>query len=128
MQKRRCCQRRSGAPNAWNRPTSTGADGSDPLWLCWRGKPSRDPRVSLRRIQVESIGSKLNFLASGCNQSQHRSHWAVALDSNFEESGLQGHLVGARLNHVRCPTFEAPQLMVSALKLTPGVEVAVFDV
>src|SRR6266446_4502906 len=25
---------------AWNRPTSTGAGGSDPLWLCWRGKPS----------------------------------------------------------------------------------------
>jgi hypothetical protein len=24
---------------AWNRPTSTGADGSDPLWHCWRGKP-----------------------------------------------------------------------------------------
>src|SRR5258705_1771569 len=24
---------------AWNRPTSTGAGGSDPLWLCWRGKP-----------------------------------------------------------------------------------------
>src|SRR5258708_10441490 len=23
----------------WNRPTSTGAGGSDPLWLCWRGKP-----------------------------------------------------------------------------------------
>ena len=25
---------------AWNRPTSTGAGGSDPLWLGWRGKPS----------------------------------------------------------------------------------------
>jgi hypothetical protein len=25
--------------DAWNRPTSTGAGGSDPLWLCWRGKP-----------------------------------------------------------------------------------------
>jgi len=24
---------------AWNRPTSTGADGSDPRWLCWRGRP-----------------------------------------------------------------------------------------
>jgi hypothetical protein len=24
---------------AWNRPTSTGAGGSDPFWLCWRGKP-----------------------------------------------------------------------------------------
>jgi hypothetical protein len=24
---------------AWNRPTSTGAGGSDPLWLGWRGKP-----------------------------------------------------------------------------------------
>src|SRR3981189_1466810 len=24
---------------AWNRPPSTGAGGSDPLWLCWRGKP-----------------------------------------------------------------------------------------
>jgi hypothetical protein len=24
---------------AWNRPTSTGARGGDPLWLCWRGKP-----------------------------------------------------------------------------------------
>jgi hypothetical protein len=24
---------------AWNRPTSTGAGGSDALWLCWRGKP-----------------------------------------------------------------------------------------
>src|SRR3981189_1554363 len=23
----------------WNRPTSTGAGGSDPLRLCWRGKP-----------------------------------------------------------------------------------------
>jgi hypothetical protein len=22
-----------------DRPTSTGAGGSDPLWLCWRGKP-----------------------------------------------------------------------------------------
>jgi hypothetical protein len=39
MQKRRCYQRRSGALNAWNRPTSTGTGGSDPLWLCWRGKP-----------------------------------------------------------------------------------------
>jgi len=38
MQKRRWRQRRSGAPNAWNRPTSTGAGGSDTLWLCWRGK------------------------------------------------------------------------------------------
>jgi hypothetical protein len=37
QQKRRCYQRRFGAPNAWNRPTSTGAGGSDPLWLCWRG-------------------------------------------------------------------------------------------
>jgi hypothetical protein len=24
---------------AWNRPTSTRTGGSDPLWLCWRGKP-----------------------------------------------------------------------------------------
>jgi hypothetical protein len=24
---------------AWNRPTSTGAGGSDPFWLCWRGRP-----------------------------------------------------------------------------------------
>jgi hypothetical protein len=24
---------------AWNRPTSTGAGGSDPLWLGWRGTP-----------------------------------------------------------------------------------------
>ncbi len=24
---------------AWNRPTSTRAGGSDPFWLCWRGKP-----------------------------------------------------------------------------------------
>src|SRR6202043_2873027 len=24
---------------AWNRPTSTGAGGSDPLWLCWLGEP-----------------------------------------------------------------------------------------
>jgi site-specific DNA recombinase len=39
MQKRRCYQRRFGAPHTWNRPTSTGAGGSDPLWLCWRGKP-----------------------------------------------------------------------------------------
>src|ERR1700690_3227016 len=28
-----------GAPYTWNRPTSTGAGGSDPFWLCWRGKP-----------------------------------------------------------------------------------------
>jgi hypothetical protein len=38
-QKRRRYQRRSGALYRWNRPTSTGARGSDPLWLCWRGKP-----------------------------------------------------------------------------------------
>ena len=56
IQKRRCYQRRSGAPNAWNRPTSTGTGGSDPLWLCWRGKPARDPLMRLRRIQGESIG------------------------------------------------------------------------
>jgi hypothetical protein len=37
--KRRCYQRRSGAPYTWNRPTSTGARGSGPLWLCWRGEP-----------------------------------------------------------------------------------------
>jgi hypothetical protein len=37
--KRRCYQRRSGAPYTWNRPTSTGARGSDPLWHCWRGEP-----------------------------------------------------------------------------------------
>src|ERR1700682_6179823 len=37
--KRRCYQRRFWCTYAWNRPTSTGAGGSDPRWLCWRGKP-----------------------------------------------------------------------------------------
>src|SRR5882724_2066982 len=45
---------------AWNRPTSTGADGSDPLWLCWRGKPWLAIR-RLRRIQVQSTGTTINF-------------------------------------------------------------------
>jgi hypothetical protein len=37
--KRRCYQRRFWCTNAWNRPTSTGTGGSDPRWLCWRGRP-----------------------------------------------------------------------------------------
>src|SRR3982074_1581508 len=37
-QKRRCYQRRSGCTYAWNRPTSTGAGGSDPLWTGRRGE------------------------------------------------------------------------------------------
>jgi hypothetical protein len=37
--KRRRYRRRFWCTNAWNRPTSTGAGGSDPLWLCWRGTP-----------------------------------------------------------------------------------------
>src|SRR5882757_4439752 len=31
--------RRFWCTYAWNRPASTGAGGSDPLWLGWRGKP-----------------------------------------------------------------------------------------
>jgi hypothetical protein len=54
---------------AWNRPTSTGAGGSDPLWHCWRGKPlARDPLARLRRIQMESI----NFRPAAITKS-HRS-------------------------------------------------------
>ena len=60
-EKRRCYQRRSGAPNAWNRPTSTGTGGSDPRWLCWRGRPARDPPIRLRRIRMESTGTINNF-------------------------------------------------------------------
>jgi len=44
-----------GAPHAWNRPTLTGAGGSDPLWLCWCGRPRRGPARKLRRIRMESI-------------------------------------------------------------------------
>lgn len=47
--------------NAWNRPTSTGARGSDPLWLCWRGKPSCDPGIRLRSFQLESIRTTIIF-------------------------------------------------------------------
>src|ERR1700716_414937 len=42
---------------AWNRPTSTGAGGSDPLWLCWRGKPWLSIRwrgyAAFKRSQLE---------------------------------------------------------------------------
>jgi hypothetical protein len=38
-----------GAPRV-DRPTSTGAGGSDPLWHCWREKPARDPKIKLLRI------------------------------------------------------------------------------
>ena len=55
-QKRRCCQRRSGATTRVSqrvlvhrdRPTSTGTGGSDPLWHSWRGTPARDPWKTLR--------------------------------------------------------------------------------
>ena len=62
---------------AWNRPTSTGAGGSDPLWLCWRGKPlARDPLARLRRIQVVSIGTTINFRPAAIT---HRDIAASAL-------------------------------------------------
>jgi hypothetical protein len=41
--------------HTWNRPTSTGAGGSDPLGLGWRGRPRRGPWTKLRRIRMESI-------------------------------------------------------------------------
>ena len=41
--------------HTWNRPTSTGADGGDPLGLCWRGRPRRGPTIKLRRIRMESM-------------------------------------------------------------------------
>jgi hypothetical protein len=28
-----------------DRPTLPGSGGSDPLWHCWCGKPTRDPKV-----------------------------------------------------------------------------------
>jgi hypothetical protein len=37
--KRRCCQRRSGAPTRGTGPLRLAAGGSDPRWHCWRGKP-----------------------------------------------------------------------------------------
>src|ERR1700676_4515886 len=62
---------------AWNPPTSTGAGGSDPLWLCWRGKPlARDPLARLRRIQVVSIGTTINFRPAAIT---HRDIAASAL-------------------------------------------------
>ena len=44
-----------GAP--WIAPTLTGADGSDPLWLCWRGKPAHDPCINVCGAGVKSIES-----------------------------------------------------------------------
>jgi hypothetical protein len=43
-----------GAPRV-DRPTSTGAGGSDPFWHCWRGTPTRDPLISLRRRGVLNL-------------------------------------------------------------------------
>jgi hypothetical protein len=60
---------------AWNRPTSTGAGGSDPLWLCWRGKPWLAIRLrgyaASKWSQLERqliLGQRLSPIAT----SQHR--------------------------------------------------------
>ena len=60
---------------AWNRPTSTGTGGSDPLWLCWRGKPWLAIRwrgyAALKWSQLERqliLGRRLSPIAT----SQHR--------------------------------------------------------
>jgi len=67
--KRRCCQRRSGAPYAWIDPTLTGADGSDPLGLCWRGKPvpiHRTGYAAPTRSQFNLRPALLPFLVTIC--------------------------------------------------------------
>jgi hypothetical protein len=60
---------------AWNRPTSTGAGGRDPLWLGWRGKPWLTIRwrgyVASKWSQLERqliLGQRLSPIAT----SQHR--------------------------------------------------------
>jgi hypothetical protein len=47
---------------AWNRPTSTGGWRERPALalLAWEAL-ARDPPARLRRIQVESIGTTINF-------------------------------------------------------------------
>lgn len=74
--------------NAWNRPTSTGAGGSDPLWLCWRGKPSSDPLTRLLRIQAESNRNGDQFFWANADQCVRDR---VLIDSPFRavRSSLQ---------------------------------------
>jgi len=52
-EKRRRCQRRSGAPRI--APTLRGTDGSDPFWRCWHGKPLRSTDKAYARPERSQI-------------------------------------------------------------------------
>jgi hypothetical protein len=60
-QKRRCYQRRSGAPTRGTGPLRLALAGATRSGSAGVGSPSRDPITRLRRIKVESIGTTINF-------------------------------------------------------------------
>ena len=59
--KRRCCQRRFGAPTRGIGPLRLALAGATRSGSAGVGSPARDPLARLRRIKVESIGMTINF-------------------------------------------------------------------
>src|SRR5712664_4717499 len=60
-QKRRCYQRRSGAPTRGTGPLRLALAGATRSGSAGVGSLARDPLARLRRVQVESIGTTINF-------------------------------------------------------------------
>jgi hypothetical protein len=58
---RRCYQRRSDAPTRGTGPIRLALAGATRSGSAGVGSPARDPLARLRRIQVESIGTTINF-------------------------------------------------------------------
>src|SRR5258706_5188802 len=59
--KRRCYQRRSGAPTRGTGPLRLALAGATRSGSAGVGSLARDPLARLRRVQVESIGTTINF-------------------------------------------------------------------
>src|SRR5258707_4198347 len=79
--KRRCYQRRSGAPTRGTGPLRLALAGATRSGSAGVGGLARDPLARLRRVQVESIGTTFNFRpAAITNRDIAASAHAAAAD------------------------------------------------
>jgi len=88
--KRRCLPAPFWCTYAWNRPTSTGAGGSEPAsGSAGVGSLARDPLARLRRVKWSQFGTTINFRPAVITiaTSQHRPTLAAAA-GGADEAGL----------------------------------------
>src|SRR5258707_11116356 len=80
-QKRRCYQRRSGAPTRGTGPLRLALAGATRSGSAGVGSQARDPLARLRHVQVEAIGTTINFRPAAIT---HRDNAASALLNHMQ--------------------------------------------